>query len=380
MMATPSEDEDMPNLVSGGFLEEIEFMVDEERGSHNRYDIPIIGKVRQLIEEPDVFVHRSAEIATTAQQPSTPEIRSHPAANYSNMRRIQRERRRRENLEGESRERDLRRERGRREREHSERDPIIPPHDTISNLQEENRKLREENKNLERALKQVENALSQCKLALRTEKEEGEMLGREIGLEFALERLKRIHAVEAMHKLLDDIEKFEGWEGSYKLFVSTVDKFQAELATEKEEREKNPPSELKNEDYRVRIMKGKDGERYTVFDQDNPRPHRLRSEEDDETGEYVDLVRDAEWIYEKMVKKREMDQRLEMERIREIQEEVLTLEQPNECIEAQTLREEERLEEEARRPREMEEEMEDDEDEIEIDYFPPSVEEKCQTS
>ncbi|CAD6445696.1 ddd125e9-dfb1-4111-997d-691e2485c0ed [Sclerotinia trifoliorum] len=329
-----------------------------------------------------MFVRRSADIATTAQQPLTSKTRPHSAAEYSNMRRIQRERRRRENLEGESRESHLRREMDCSERGRIERDPIIPPHDTLSSLQEENRKLQEENKNLERAFKQVDNALSQCKLALKTQRAEGEMLGREIGLEFAVERLKRINAVEAMHRLLDDKEKFEGWQGFYKFSASTVRRLQAEIATEKKEREDNPHSELKSQDYRVRIMKGKDGERYTVFDHDNPRSRRLRSEEDDEASEYADLVSDAEWIYEKMVKKREMDQGLEMERIREIQEEVLTLEQPEEDIEAQKLKEDERLGklEETRGLKETEEEMEDDEDEIEIAFFPPSVENECQKS
>ncbi|EDO00382.1 predicted protein [Sclerotinia sclerotiorum 1980 UF-70] len=327
-----SEDEDVPDLDSEGFFEEDEFMVDEGRGGRNRFDVPVIGK---------------------------------------------RERRRRENLERENRQRDLRRERDSSEREHSEKGPIIPPHDTISSLQEEDRKLLEENRNLERAFKQVDNALSQCKLALKTEKAEGKMLGREIGLEFAVERLQRIHAVEAMHRLLDDKEKFDGWQGFHKFSVSTVCKFQAKIAEEKKEREENPLSGLKNEDYRVRVMKGKAGEKYTVFDHDNPRSRRLRSEEGEEASGYADIVSDAEWIYEKMVKKREMDQRLEMERIREIQEEVLTSEQPNEFIEAEKLKEEERLEEERRRLRGMEEGMGDDEDEIEIDFFPPSIENEC---
>ncbi|KAF7871688.1 hypothetical protein EAF04_003795 [Stromatinia cepivora] len=179
-----------------------------------------------------------------------------------------------------------------------------------------------------------------------------------------MERLKRIHAVEAMQRLLDDIEKFEGWQVSYKLFVSTVYKFEAEIATEKKEREKNPFSGLKNEDYRMRMVR-------TILPliKITPALAGLGLKR---------IMRLVKWIYEEMFKKREMDGRLEIGKIKEIQQEVL--EQPNEYIEAQKLKEEERLEEEARKLREKEEEMEDDEDDIEIDFFLPDVEEQCQTS
>lgn len=251
------------------------------------------------------------------------------------MDQIQKERRekiRREEDRGdneESIEEDLPRQKSTRELDHSEKEKLQSI--KISKLQEANRKLQEEKKNLLTTIEVMEGQQDLHRYVSNFDKEESEMLGREIALEYAKEKDKRENAMAFLRVFFTDgIGSFDKWVTQWLEQVKPmVDEYQTEVNAEQEQWKSALDGGVTA--YQLRVRKWEDGKSYTVFEEINPsgvRENKFYENKDVDAAEaYQHLVGIAEWKYHEMAEKRKMDWQLMEARntkaIRGMQEDLL---------------------------------------------------------
>ncbi|RAL66915.1 hypothetical protein DID88_007697 [Monilinia fructigena] len=164
--------------------------------------------------------------------------------------------------------------------------------------QAENATLQKENRELRCALEEAKDTVARQKDEMFRDKKEGEMLGREIALEYAREREKWMTAMNQ--------EDGGGGAGEIGGNFSRGQK-------------RGSKKGLKHRKYRVRVKRGENGMPCTAFEYGDPRNSPLDMDEIFDASKHWMLVEVAEEKYGEMVRRREMDR--EMKEKRKLEEE-----------------------------------------------------------
>ncbi|KAB8299233.1 hypothetical protein EYC80_001324 [Monilinia laxa] len=328
-------------------------VIDQRTEAQGEDDIPIIRTSRQHMQPTREAAPDHSPDTITPVQPSSIVQQPPSTPSYRNLRRVQRDLRESRERERENCSGDLHHDRD-HYRENRTKNPIMPLDNALLISQAENTTLQKENRELKCALKEAKDTVAGQKDEMLRDKEEGEMLGREIVLEYARERAKWMNAMWDLKWLISEKDTLEAWrqwgKGMRRMLEEEQGKW-AEILAEGQKRESKEG--VKDRKYRVRVKRGENGMPYTVFEYGDPRNDPLDMDEIFDASKHWMRVEVAEEKYGGMVRKREMDREIEEKR---------KLEEERNPGEAKRLREAKKQEE----ARKLEEVPDSGEAEIEI--------------